>query len=81
MKPGEVRTLSDGTNVAVLQLDSILSATQTGADAEAIRAAIAGSLAQSLSKDAQALFTQTLITSGGLQLDQATVDAVRASFN
>ncbi len=81
MKPGEVRTLADGTNVAVLQLDRILAAPQTGAEAEAIRAAIAGSLAQSLSQDAQALFTQSLITPGGLQLDQATVDAVRASFN
>ena len=81
MQPGEVRVVADGENVAVLQLDSITPAAAEGADATATKEAIAASLAQSLSRDALAMFTQSLVTSGGLQLDQAVVTAVQASFN
>ncbi len=81
MQPGEVRVVIDGGNVAVLQLDSITPAAAEGADAMATRDAIAASLAQSMSRDALAMFTQSLVTKGGLQLDQAVVTAVQASFN
>lgn len=81
MAPGEVRILTEGARVAVVRLDSITPASSEGDDAQATRDAIAASLAQSLSSDALALFTQSLVNSGGLQLDQAAITAVQASFN
>jgi peptidyl-prolyl cis-trans isomerase D len=81
MKPGEVRVLGDGTNVGVIQLDSVTPAQTTGDDVAAIQVAIAASVAQSVSRDALALFTQSLVSAGGLQLDQTVVSAVQASFN
>ncbi len=81
MQPGEVQVLAEGAQVAVVQLDSITPAAPDGEEAVATREAIAASLAQSMSRDALALFTQALVTSGGLQLDQAALNAVQASFN
>lgn len=81
LAPGAVQVLTEGDMVAVVRLDSITPAATEGADAAATRDAISGSLAQSLSRDALALFTQSLVNGAGLQLDQAAVNAVQASFN
>lgn len=81
MQPGEVRVITEGAQIAVLQLNSITPAAATGEDAAATRDAIATSLAQSTSRDALALFTQSLVNTGGLQLDQPVINAVQASFN
>lgn len=81
LKPGEIQVLTEGPRVVVLRLDSITPAATEGDDATATKEAIAGSLAQSLSRDALALFTQALVNGAGLQLDQTAVNAVQASFN
>ncbi len=81
MQPGEVQVLSEGTLVAVVLLDSITPAATEGDDATATKDAISTSLAQSLSRDALTLFTQSLVSKAGLQLDQAAVNAVQANFN
>lgn len=81
LQPGEVQVLIEGTQVAVLRLDTVTPAATEGEDATATKAAISGSLAQSLSRDALVLFTQSLVNGAGLQLDQAAVNAVQASFN
>jgi peptidyl-prolyl cis-trans isomerase D len=81
MQPGEVRVIAEGSTVAVVQLHGLTAAEADSDDATGIREAIADNVMRSLSRDALALFSQALVNSGGLQLDQTAINAVQASFN
>lgn len=62
MQPGEVRVVEEGDFIAVLQLNSVTPAAETGPDAEALKAAIAAQVQQALAGDLFAAYSDALIS-------------------
>jgi peptidyl-prolyl cis-trans isomerase D len=77
---GDVTVIEDGDFVAVLQLDAIAPAAETGDEAEALKAALAAQIEQALSNDAMAAYSQALVASSGVTLDEAAINAVNAGL-
>ncbi|MGA0541543.1 peptidylprolyl isomerase [Neotabrizicola sp. VNH66] len=80
MAEGEVRVFEDGEFIALVRLDSITPADETGAEAEALKAAIAAQVQQALSQDAFAAFATAVSDSAGIQIDQNAINAVNAQL-
>ena len=81
MAPGEVRVVAEGGSVVLVQLNSITPAAASGDEAEATRASIGGMLQSAIARDLLQTYTQALTTDAGLTLDEAAMNAVKASFN
>jgi peptidyl-prolyl cis-trans isomerase D len=80
MAEGDVQVIEAEGFIAVVRLDRIQPAATEGADAEALRAAIAAQAGQAISADAFAAFTNALSTEAGITLDQAVINAVNTSL-
>ena len=78
MAPGEVRVIEEGDFVAVLQLNEVMAAEETGEEAEALRAALAAQIEQALSTDAMTAYSEALISETGVTLDEAAINAVHS---
>jgi peptidyl-prolyl cis-trans isomerase D len=80
MQPGEVRVVEEGDFIAVLQLNAVMPATEDGPDAEALRAQIAAQVQQALADDTFAAYSNALIGTSEVTLDQAAITAVNTSL-
>ncbi|NTT85439.1 peptidylprolyl isomerase [Tabrizicola fusiformis] len=80
MQPGELRLIEEAGFTALVRLDDIQPATAEGADAQALREAIAVNAARALSTDLFALYTGALTAEAGITLNQAAIDAVNAQL-
>jgi len=80
MAEAEVRVIDADGFVAVLALDRIVPAATSGADAEAMQAALVSQVQQALAADAFAAFAAALTSEAGISLDQATINAINASL-
>lgn len=78
MQPGEVRVVEEGDFIAVLQLNSVTPAAETGPDAEALKAAIAAQVQQALAGDLFAAYSDALISATPVVLDQNAISAVNS---
>jgi len=81
MAPGDLRVIETPGYTALLRLDAVTPAPDSGDDATAMREAIRVQTEQGLAQDAFALFTGALLTEAGITLDQAAIAAVNASLN
>lgn len=81
MTEGEVRIVTEGDYLAVVQLDKITPAPASGDEADELRDAIALNARQSMADDAYALFSNALLNQEGLTLDQTAINAVNAQMN
>ena len=66
--------------VGLVQVDQIMPAPTSGADAEALTAAIAAQVEQGMAADAHTLFAAGLAAEAGITFNQAALDAVHASL-
>ncbi|QCO54979.1 peptidylprolyl isomerase [Pseudorhodobacter turbinis] len=80
MEEGEASVIEDGSFIAVAQLESIIPGPTSGADAEALKSAIAAQAEQAVAQDAFTLFTNSLTQDAGITLDNAVINAVHARF-
>lgn len=80
MQAGEVRVVEEGDFIAVLQLNSITPAQETGPDAEALKAAIAAQVQQALAGDLFAAYSDALISATPVVLDQNAISAVNSGL-
>lgn len=80
MKSGEVRVIEDGDFIAILQVNSITPAEETGPNADALKAGIAAQVQQALAGDIFAAYSDALISSTPVVLDQNAISAVNTSL-
>lgn len=80
MAEGDLAVVESGGFTGVVQLDAITPAASEGADAEALKAAIAAQAEQALAQDAFLLFGAALQAEAGISLDQQAINAVHAQF-
>lgn len=80
MAPGDLKVVEDGEFVALVRLDAIHPAAETGEGADALRAALAGQIEQAFAEDAMQGFAGALQDAAGIQLDQAAITAVNTSL-
>ncbi len=80
MSEGDVQVIEADGFVAVVRLDRILPAPGEGAEADAMRAALAAQIEQAISADAFNAFTTALTAEAGIALDQTAINAVHASL-
>ena len=78
---GQQRVVEDGDFIAVIQLDTIITAPPTGDEADALRQAIAAQAEQGIAQDAFAAFSAALSANAGVKIDEAALAAVQAQFN
>ncbi len=80
MAAGDVRVIEDGDFIAVLRLNDVLPAAETGDEAEALKAALSAQIEQALANDAMAAYSDALIDAAGVVLDQSAITAVNTSL-
>ena len=80
MQPGEIRVVEEGDFIAVLQLDAVIPAAETGPDADALKAGIAAQVSQALSGDLFSAYADALINATPVVLDQNAITAVNTSL-
>ncbi len=80
MQPGEIRVVELGDFIAVLQLDAIIPAEETGPNADALKAGIAAQVSQALSGDLFTAYADALINAMPVVLDQNAITAVNTSL-
>ncbi len=80
MSEGDVRVIEDGDFIAVLRLNAILPAEDTGEEAEALKAALSAQIEQAFANDAMAAYADALIGEAGVVLDQTAITAVNTSL-
>lgn len=80
MAAGDVRVIEEGDYIAVLQLNTVMPAEETGEDAEALKAALAAQIEQALASDAMAAYSDALISGAGVELDEGAINAVNTSL-
>lgn len=80
MQPGEIRVVELDDFIAVLQLDAIIPAEETGPNADALKAGIAAQVSQALSGDLFTAYADALINSMPVVLDQNAITAVNTSL-
>ncbi|MFN7225242.1 MAG: SurA N-terminal domain-containing protein [Paracoccaceae bacterium] len=81
MAPGELRVIEAPGYIAVVRLDEITPAAHDGAEASALKGAIAAQVEQALAQDALQLFSNALTDEAGIYLDQNAINAIHAQFN
>lgn len=80
MAAGEVRVIEEGNFVAILMLNEVMPAAETGDEAEALKAALSAQIEQALANDAMAAYSDALIDQAGVSLDDAAITAVNTSL-
>ncbi|MFZ1469122.1 MAG: SurA N-terminal domain-containing protein [Paracoccaceae bacterium] len=80
MTPGDIRVIEERDFIAVLQLNAIIPAIETGEAADAMKAALKVQFQQAFSTDALASYTDLAISSRGVQLDEGAINAVNKSL-
>lgn len=80
MQPGDLKVVEDGDFVALVRLDAIKPADETGDAAAALKSALASQIEQAFAADAMQGYTGALQDAAGIQLDQAAITAVNTSL-
>ncbi|MFE3835608.1 peptidylprolyl isomerase [Pseudogemmobacter sonorensis] len=80
MEPGDLRVIVSGDFVAVLRLDQIHAAAETGEAADAARDDLARNLETALARDALTAFTDASARAAGISIDQNAINLVNASL-
>lgn len=80
MKEGEVRVIEEGDFIAVVQVNTVTPAEETGPNADALKAGIAAQVQQALAGDIFAAYSDALISSTPVVLDQNAISAVNTSL-
>ena len=81
MEPGEIRVVSDATGAWIVRLDQVTEADQNSPEAQALKTMLrAAGRTQALATDVLEAFTQALIATKGVEINQAAVNAVHAQF-
>lgn len=80
MEAGQTRVIEEGNFVALVQLQSITPGASEGAEAAALKGAIAAQVEQALAQDAFTLFTNALTQQAGITMNQAAINAVHSQF-
>lgn len=80
MNVGDLRVIEGPGYVGLLRLDSVAPADAANPEVAPLREAIATQAEAALAQDALALFTQSLVGSAGVRLDEAAIAAVHAQM-
>ncbi len=80
MNTGDVRVIEDGGFVAILRLNDVMRAEDTGEEAEALKAALTAQIEQAFANDAMAAYADALIDKAGVVLDQNAITAVNTGL-
>jgi peptidyl-prolyl cis-trans isomerase D len=80
MEAGEIRVISDATGAWIVRLDQVTEADQTSPEAMALKGIFGQQGTQELASDVLQAFTQALIATKGVEINQAAVNAVHANF-
>lgn len=80
MAASEIRVIHEGDFVALVQVDAITPGTPTGADADALKGALAAQVEQALAQDAFTLYTNALTNEAGISLNTTAINAVHSQF-
>jgi peptidyl-prolyl cis-trans isomerase D len=80
MEPNEIRVISDATGAWIVRLDQVTQADQNSPEAQALKTIFGQQGTQALATDVLEAFTQALIATKGVEINQAAVNAVHANF-
>jgi peptidyl-prolyl cis-trans isomerase D len=80
MEPNEVRVIADATGAWIVRLDQVADADQTSPEAQALKTIFGQQGTQALASDVLGAFTQALIATKGVEINQAAINAVHAQF-
>lgn len=80
MAAAEIRVIQEGDFVALVQVEAITPGTPTGADADALKGALAAQVEQALAQDAFTLYTNALTNEAGISLNTTAINAVHSQF-
>jgi peptidyl-prolyl cis-trans isomerase D len=80
MEPGEIRVISDATGAWIVRLDQVTEADQNSPEAQALKGMFGQQGTQALATDVLEAFTQALIATKGVEVNQAAINAVHANF-
>jgi peptidyl-prolyl cis-trans isomerase D len=80
MQPGDLKVVEEGDFVALVRLDAIKPADETGDAAAALKSALASQIEQAFAADAMQGYTGALQDAAGIQLDQAAITAANTSL-
>jgi peptidyl-prolyl cis-trans isomerase D len=80
MDAGEIRVISDATGAWIVRLDQVTEADQNSPEAQALKTIFGQQGTQALATDVLQAFTQALIATKGVEVNQAAINAVHANF-
>jgi len=80
MAEGDMTVIDEEGFVALVHLDHILAAEETGDEADALKEALAAQIEQAFSQDAFTAFSGAVADRAGITIDQTAIDAVNASL-
>ena len=80
METGQIRVIEEGDFVALVEMQFITPGAEDGADADALKGAIAAQAEQALAQDAFTLYTNSLTQNAGITLNNAAISAVHSQF-
>lgn len=80
MTEGETRVFESGDFIALLRLDTIKPAAETGDGPAALKAALSAQIERALADDAFAAFTDAASATAGVTLDQNAINLVNSSL-
>ncbi len=80
MAEGDIRVVADETGAWIVRLDAVRPADQAAPEAQALMALFGQQTAQELSSDVLSAFTQALIATKGVEINEAAINAVQAQF-
>ncbi|MCB5411525.1 peptidylprolyl isomerase [Pseudogemmobacter faecipullorum] len=80
MEAGELRLISEPGFTALLRLDTIAKAPETGAEAEALKTSIAAQFEQGFAQDVYLGFADSVSSEAGVTLDQNAITLVNSSL-
>jgi peptidyl-prolyl cis-trans isomerase D len=80
MEAGEIRVIADATGAWIVRLDQVTEADQNSPEAQALKTMFGQQGTQALATDVLEAFTQALIATKGVEINQAAVNAVHANF-
>jgi peptidyl-prolyl cis-trans isomerase D len=80
MDAGEIRVISDATGAWIVRLDLVTEADQNSPEAQALKTIFGQQGTQALATDVLQAFTQALIATKGVEVNQAAINAVHANF-
>lgn len=79
--PGKLELVKGDGVIAIVRLDQIIEAPQTGNRADNEKAALMGALSQSIAADALSLYNTALISRAGIDVDVNAINTINNSFD